>query len=299
MIERQITFAYPILSLLLVMTATASESASASDQVVWSGDGQYRLLVRIEASEPAGRATDELPAELQIDFAAELDKLGIDALPDIGSVQVMQYDAETGQPKNYANYGHVLWWPNCGTKREPKFTYSKFAVNADGLPLDVGMSASPKVVDWDGDGVKDLLVGANWNRILFYKNTGTDRDRTLVCRGPVLIGELPLELPLQPLTRGKSEIFKRDYYPILETVDWDDDGDGDLDLVVSSSQNIYMFTNEGSKTEPKFMTHANHLPSSWGLASISANQFRDWDGGGRLDPQFERVLGMEFCVSIR
>ena len=469
-----------ILSFLLASTFAATEPISAADKVVWSGDGKYRLLVRIESSEPANRPIDELPAELQIDFAAELEKLGINALPDIASIQVMQYDSETGRPKNYANYayargpndrpfrwydaaipyefpdfndtltrtkdkivrqnrtragyfynvlgdwhegrlawthtqagdadthyavyfdllpaeekpqsmpprgwlgdglprcdkvgtsstgadhsrlelddwnddglvdlivgesyGHVLWWPNCGTKQQAKFSYSKFVVNADGLPIDAGMSAAPKVVNWDGDGVKDLLVGAHWNRILFYQNTGTDRDRKLVCRGPVLVDEQPLELPLQPLTRGKTEIFKRDYYPVLETVDWDADGDTDLlaggyitgviffyentgrgsdqtprlvlrgpiqadgkllnvshwcaapcvvdfdgdgdldlDLVVSSSRNIYMFTNEGSKTEPKFITHAKHLPGSWGLASISANQFRDWDGDGQLD----------------
>jgi hypothetical protein len=547
-VERRKTHACQILSLLLVVTAVALEATSAADKVVWSGDGQFRLLVRIEASEPANRATDELPAELKTDFAAELDKLGVEALPDIASLQVMQYDPETGQPQSYTNYayargpndrpfrwydaaipyefpdfndtltrtknkivrrnrtragyfynvlgdwregrlawthtqtgdadthyavyfdllpagekpvsmpprgwlgdglprcdkvgtsstgadhsrlelddwngdglvdlivgesyGHVLWWPNLGTKEQPKFSYSKFVVNADGLPLDSGMSAAPKVVDWDGDGVKDLLVGAHWNRILFYQNTGTDSDRKLVYRGPVLVDEQPLELPLRPLTRGREDIFKRDYYPILETVDWDDDGDldllaggyitgliffyentgrsadqtprlvlrgpieadgdgkllnvghwcaapcvadfdgdgdldlmsgnypmylqpgeeslheddflqyfenvgtrqqprfesrpfpgegpwphsrlatprtvdfdndGDLDLVVSSSRNIYMFTNEGSKTEPKFMTHTKHLPSSWGLASISANQFRDWDGDGRLD----------------
>ena len=546
MVDHKKNTTLQIWSVLLVLTTTSPNFSSAADKVAWSGDWKYRLLVQIEASKPAQRPSDELPAELHVDFVAELDKLGIEALPDIASIQVMAYDLETGQPKRYANYayarspndrpfrwydaaipyefpdfhdtltrtnntivrrnrtragyfynvlgdwhkgrlawthtrtgdadthyaiyfdllpvneiprsmpprgwlgdglprcdkvgtsstgadhsrlelddwngdglvdlivgesyGHVLWWPNCGTKTQPKFTYSKFVVNADGLPLDAGMSAAPKVVDWDGDGVKDLLVGAHWNRIVFYQNTGTDSDRKLVFRGPVLVDEEPLELPLRPLTRGKTEIFKRDYYPVLETVDWDDDGDidllaggyitgmiffyentgrnadqtpqlvlrgpieadgkllnvghwcaapciadfdgdgdldllsgnypmhlqpgeeslheddflqyfenvgtrqrpvfesrpfpgegswphsrlatprtfdfdsdGDLDLVVSSSRNIYLFTNEGSTTRPKFITHANHLPSSWGLASISASQFRDWDGDGRLD----------------
>ncbi|MEZ6127508.1 MAG: VCBS repeat-containing protein [Planctomycetaceae bacterium] len=534
------------LSLLIATAIDMVGSAIADDNVEWSGDGKYRLLVRIDASEASQRPTDERPAELQVDFQAELEKLGIEALPDIASIQVMQYDPQTGQPQTYANYayarsandrpfrwydasipyefpdfhdaltrtkdqivrrnrtragyfynalgdwragrlawvhtqtddadthyavyfnllpsgakpesvpprgwlgdglprcdqvgtsstgadhsrlelddwngdglvdlivgesyGHLLWWPNSGTKEQPEFRYSKFVTNADGVPLDAGMSAAPKVVDWNGDGVKDLLVGANWNRILYYQNTGTDRDRKLVYRGPVRVGELPLELPLKPLTRGEPEIFKRDYYPVLETVDWDGDGDpdllaggyitgliffyentgrsagrtpelvlrgpieadgkllnvghwcaapcaadfdgdgdldlmsgnypmyvqpseaslhendflqyfenvgtrqqplfesrafpgegswprsrlatpraadfdadGDLDLVVSSSQDIFMFSNEGSTTNPKFITHSKHLPSPWGLASIGADQFRDWDGDGRLD----------------
>lgn len=103
----------------------------------------------------------------------------------------------------------------------------------------------PKVVDWDGDGVKDLLVGAHWNRILFYQNTGTDADRKLVCRGPVLVDEKPLELPLRPLTRGKTEIFKRDYYPVLETVDWDDDGDTDLLAGGYITGMIFFYENTG------------------------------------------------------
>ena len=107
MIDQKKTTAVQIWSILLVLTTTASEFTSAADKVVWSGDGQYRLLVRIEASEPATRSTDELPAELQIDFAAELEKLGIDALPDIASIQVMLYDPETGQPKRYANYAYA------------------------------------------------------------------------------------------------------------------------------------------------------------------------------------------------
>ena len=107
MIKRQQTHAYQILRLLFVVTvATATQSASAANMVAWSGDGEFRLLVRIEESGPANRRTDELPADVQIEFAAELEKLGIDGLPDIASLQVMQYDPETGRPKRYGNYAY-------------------------------------------------------------------------------------------------------------------------------------------------------------------------------------------------
>jgi hypothetical protein len=308
------------------------------------------------------------------------------------------------------NYGHVFWWPNRGTRNEPKFPYCKFVMDAANLPLDAGMIAAPKVVDWDHDGVKDLLVGTEWNRILYYRNEGTNADRRLAYQGPLQIDSQPLELPIRPLTRGDEAVFRRDYYPVLETVDWDGDGDvdlfaggyitgqifryenigdtavgtpqlryrgalqaagqpinvghwcaspcladldddgdldllsgnmpmyetaedratgsadflvyyenigpaaepsfrrqalpatgdfprirlatprifdwdadGDLDLVVSSRENLFLYENEGTKTSPRFRLHAKPLPSRWGIASLAVDQFRDWDGDGRAD----------------
>jgi hypothetical protein len=52
--------------------------------------------------------------------------------------------------------------------------------------------------------------------------------RELTYRGLVLLNGQPLELPVTPLTRGEAAIFKLDYYPVLEFVDWDADGDHDL-----------------------------------------------------------------------
>ena len=121
-------------------------------------------------------------------------------------------------------YGHVTWWPNLGTKSKPVYRYGKYVFGADDTPIDSGMSSAPKIVDWNGDGVKDLLVGTHWNRVLYYENTGTNTNRQLVYRGPVLLNDKPLALPFRPLTRGKEAIFKHDYYPVLETVDWDHDG---------------------------------------------------------------------------
>src|SRR5262249_18557896 len=50
--------------------------------------------------------------------------------------------------------GHVLYYPNRGTRSEPQFAYAHLLTTADG-PLDVGWSAAPLAVDWDGDGLVD------------------------------------------------------------------------------------------------------------------------------------------------
>src|SRR5262245_3876680 len=51
-----------------------------------------------------------------------------------------------------------------------------FRINAGGRPIDVEAGhAGPLIVDWDGDGVRDLLVGEfGAGRLRIYLNKGTD-----------------------------------------------------------------------------------------------------------------------------
>lgn len=49
------------------------------------------------------------------------------------------------------------------------------SVRANGRPINVGYggNASPFVVDWDGDGKQDLLLGQfNQGKVRFYRNIG-------------------------------------------------------------------------------------------------------------------------------
>lgn len=51
-----------------------------------------------------------------------------------------------------------------------------FRIEAAGRPIDVGIGhAAPLVTDWDGDGVRDLLVGQfEGGQLRIYLNRGTD-----------------------------------------------------------------------------------------------------------------------------
>lgn len=53
-------------------------------------------------------------------------------------------------------------------------------VLVDGKPIQVGRGhADPVLYDWDGDGVRDLVVGQfEEGRIWVYRNTGTEKEKT-------------------------------------------------------------------------------------------------------------------------
>ena len=51
------------------------------------------------------------------------------------------------------------------------------AIEANGTPINVGTggNASPFVVDWNGDGKQDLLLGQyDGGKVRFYENVGED-----------------------------------------------------------------------------------------------------------------------------
>ena len=51
------------------------------------------------------------------------------------------------------------------------------ALEANGTPINVGTggNASPYVIDWDGDGKQDLLLGQySQGKVRFYVNIGTN-----------------------------------------------------------------------------------------------------------------------------
>ncbi|HRK32419.1 MAG TPA: VCBS repeat-containing protein, partial [Tepidisphaeraceae bacterium] len=168
----------------------------------WLGDGQVRCAEVGESTTGSGHTR------------IDLDDWNGDGLIDIIHGE---------------EYGTLFLIPNSGSLTEPKFVHRELLRDASGAPIDVGTHAAPFITDFDNDGVKDLLVGTYTDRLVWFKNQGTNQDRKLVYKGFVTRNGEPFSLPHRPISGPSEGVFNHDYYPVLERMDFN--GDGILDYL--------------------------------------------------------------------
>ncbi len=119
--------------------------------------------------------------------------------------------------------GRVVLIENEGTPKAPAFGRKRY-VEAGGAAIEVSADAGPHVADWDGDGVWDLLVGAEDGAVRWYRNEGTIQAPKLGA-GVILVpalehhGGVEAGEPKRPGMRAKVCV-----------ADWN--GDGRTDLLV-------------------------------------------------------------------
>jgi hypothetical protein len=166
-------------------------------------------------------------------------------------------------------FGWVRVFINEGTNEEPSLAEGRHALS-DGKPINLHMSSffpglldyfhdlgyvHPSFVDWDGDGLRDLVTPNVGNRIYWFKNVGTKSEPTFGPRQQVIcdgyeetrqstwttaqrLGSVSKEFKTFPPDQSSSPFWWR-----ARAGFGDLNGDGLMDLVTSDADT---FTVEGS-----------------------------------------------------
>ncbi len=122
---------------------------------------------------------------------------------------------------------NFTYYENIGTRTAPVYTSGRLLRDSTGARLHGELCIiTPAAVDWDGDGLMDMVSGEEDGRVAFYRNTGKVVDRMPVFDPPVFL-------------RQESDCVNFGILCTPAGVDWD--GDGDYDLICGNSTGYICF----------------------------------------------------------
>lgn len=173
--------------------------------------------------------------------------------------------------------GKVRVYLNAGTASNPQFSGFTY-VQSNGSDLTCPGSGClgcfPRVVDWNGDDKKDLLVGQADGKVKIFLNTGMDENPTFDAGTFVQVGPSGSKTTMDVGDRATPCV-----------VDWNNDARKDL-VVGALDGRIRVFINEGTDAAPDFrstafvrVTGAELLVSG----TRSSPDVLDLDGDGKKD----------------
>ncbi len=150
-------------------------------------------------------------------------------------------------------------------------------------PVYGGSLTVPNIVDWDGDGILDIVAGNSEGRLLFFKNTGSDaQPRFGLSQEVCSDGEPIVFRPGYHVVQGPLEAAWGYLCPTV--FDWNDDGLPDV-LFSGSSAKFEVMMNHGTETRPELSSPR----------TISIDNLELW-GTWRVRPAVAKVAGRNVMV---
>ncbi len=153
-------------------------------------------------------------------------------------------DLLLGEGTYSANSVRILY--NTGSRSRPNFIPEQVFFLAFGEGFE---HLTPAVVDYNGDGIDDLIVGTRTGEIRKYKGTQESVEgRNMVAALRSTLAPAAMEFD-GFLTVGGKNLFSK----MSNAFPWDWNEDGLFDLVLGNTDGrIYVALNKGSKSEPVF-----------------------------------------------
>lgn len=116
--------------------------------------------------------------------------------------------------------------------------------------LYAGTLPSPTTVDWNGDGVLDILAGNSEGFVLFFENIGSNDEPKFLPATRVQAGgrEIQVQAGYSGSLQGLQEA--RWGYLSPNAIDWNEDGRPDL-ITGDITGDYLIYLNRGTQTQPK------------------------------------------------
>ncbi len=208
------------------------------------------------------------------------------------TIGVGDWDGD-GLPDILVNHfgGNVLWFKNVGTRRQPQLAAAQpvkvqwkgkpqvpawVPGKAEGNNLLAPWRTSPLIVDFNGDGLNDLVMLDYAGYLAVYLRFRDAQGHLLL--GPperrfvTPVGEPILLNGLPGAHNGRLKIT---------FVDWD--GDGDRDLVFSSKPAVDWMRNEGMKNGKMVLRYMGRVVSRTLMGHTDGPTVADWNHDGIPD----------------
>jgi len=165
-----------------------------------------------------------------------------------------------------ARDGFVTVYLNQGTNDSPRYA-AGLRLKAGGKEIKVKGPSAPCLVDWNGDGQKDLLVGNGGGYLHLFLNQGSHEEPNFA--PGVMIPAAGKNLDVG----GKAS-------PCV--LDWNEDGRKDL-VVGNGSGEIFLYLNEGANEQPILGKPIKLNGGKLDVGSNSSPEVVDWNRDGKKD----------------